>query len=129
MEAASPPRLEVVFDCDALSAELTWTRARGEFIDYRIFRRAEDDPGAFQVHRVTDIDDTTFVDTDLEPQTRYTYSVETKSATVSARSARFGGVRTLYFDIAVAKQTTRPCLATGIWSCGRWISTLGSWNS
>ena len=77
----APQIRSLEFDSITASATLAWDRAQSGFSQYNILRQGQDDAGPEIVHRTTDIDETSFVDSGLEGNTNYTYMVETRSAT------------------------------------------------
>ena len=68
------------FDRHGLTAELSWTRAPVGFEHYEIRRRALHGGTTSIIATITDIEDTTFFDGDLEENTEYDYTVVTRSA-------------------------------------------------
>ena len=73
------PRLQVGFDSRTASAVLSWSRALSGFERYEVHRQTEGQPGTLILHRMTDIDDTRFIDTGLLGGTEYTYTVTARS--------------------------------------------------
>ena len=69
------------FESITATARLAWGRAQSGFSQYSILRQGQDDAGPEIVHRTTDIDETSFIDSGLMGNTDYTYWVETRSAT------------------------------------------------
>ena len=75
-----PSELEVVFDRELASAELTWTQAIAGFDRYEIWRRSADG-SELTLETITDIDDTTYVDATLEESEEYRFSIVTVPST------------------------------------------------
>lgn len=76
--ALEPPQLQVSFDRETTSADLTWSRAVSGFDHYEIHRQIKGEEEALIMDSIQ-IEDTTFVDTELEENTEYTYMVVTYS--------------------------------------------------
>ena len=76
----APQIRSLEFDSSTATAMLTWDRAQLGFSQYNVLRQGQDDSGHEIVHRTTDIDATSFVDSGLLGNTDYTYWVETRSA-------------------------------------------------
>ena len=74
-----PATLEAQFDRANLSANLSWTRAPVGFEHYEIRRQALAGGPEVILETITDIEDTTYVDTGLEVNTEYRYTVTTQS--------------------------------------------------
>ena len=81
MEASfplEPSELDVAFDRESMSAELTWTRAAIGFDRYEILRQSVDG-GAITLETIADIDDTTYVDEGIVDNEEYIFTIITVS--------------------------------------------------
>ena len=88
------------------AASLTWTRAVSGFESYELLRQAEGETGTRIVLTTSDIDDTVHVDLGLIGNTRYTYSVTTRSTT--GRELTSAPVSGKFYGLLRSWQWERP---------------------